>query len=124
MAKRPTMLAILHEHNILNGFRFVLIEFTLVAVVALLVGATELIHGRVVWAFGYLGIAENAGVICATAIGQMSRRELSHSNIETFFGKGRDAIRREHPHLDRHTLAIVVATLVPFLLAGLTIIDR
>jgi hypothetical protein len=32
--------------------------------------------------------------------------------------------RREHPQLDRHTLAIAVATLVPFLLAGLTIMDR
>ena len=124
MAKKPTMLALLHEHNSLNGFWFELIEFAVVALIALLAGAAELFKGSGAWAVGYIGIAANATAICATVIGQMRRGERSSSIAVTYFGKGREATWREHPDLDRHTLQIVVATLVPFLLATLVLIDK
>jgi hypothetical protein len=124
MTKRPAMVALLHEHNTLNGFWFVLIEFALVALVALLAGAAGLSKGSLAWVIGCFGIAVNALAICATVIGQMRRGERSNSIAETYFGKGGQATRREHPHLSRHTLQIVVSTLVPFLLATLTLLDR
>jgi hypothetical protein len=124
MAERPTMRAILHEHNTLNGFWFVLIEFVLVALVALFVGMAGLSKGSVAWAVGCFGIVVNAAAICATVIGQMRRGERSNSIAVTYFGKGRELTQHEHPDLDRHTLQIVVATLIPFLLAALTLIDR
>jgi hypothetical protein len=121
MAKKSTMLALLHEHNTLNGFWFVLIEFILVALVTLLIGAAELSKGRVAWAAGYFGIGANAVAICVTVIGQMRRGEQSSSITMTYFGKGKEVTRREHPDLDRHTLELVIATLVPFLLAARTL---
>lgn len=116
------MLELLYEHNTLNGFWFVLIEFVLVAAVALFLGVAYLAHGRVLWAVAWLGIAVNAGAVCATVIGQMRRGERSGSLAETYSQANREAIRRDHPRLDVHTLQIVVAAAVPFLLAVLTVL--
>lgn len=124
MVKKPTMRSLLHEHNILNGFWFVLIEFVLVVLAALFVGVAVLTKGSIVWAVAFLGIAANAATVCIIVIGQMRRGERSNTFAETYSGKGREVIRREHPNLDRHTLWIVIAILVPFLLSILTLIDK
>ena len=124
MAKKNTMRSLLYEHNILNGFWFVLIEFILVALVALFVGAAETVKGNVLLSAEGFGIAVNAAAICATVIGQMRRGERSSSLVETYFGKGREMVAREHPNLLLHTLQITAATLVPFLLAILTLIEK
>ena len=118
------MRALLYEHNTLNGFWFVLIEFLLIALIALLIAVAELVKGSALWSIAYFGVAVNAAAICATVIGQMRRGERSNSIAETYFGAGREKTRREHPDLDRHTLTLVIATLVPFLLAVLTVVDR
>ncbi len=124
MAKKNTMRALLYEHNILNGFWFVLIEFLLVALVALFVGGAEAVRGNVLWSGAWLGIAVNAAAICATVIGQMRRGERSSSLAETYSGKGREMVAREHPGLLWHTLQITAACLVPFLLAVLTLREK
>ena len=118
------MRKILCEHNTLNGFRFVLVEFTVVALAALFVGAVTLFQGSVPWSIGWLGVAVNAAAVCATVIQQIRRGERSNGFAESYSRVGREKIRRERPHLGTHTLQIVGAALVPFLLALLTIIDR
>ncbi|MDQ2798394.1 MAG: hypothetical protein M3Y13_01980 [Armatimonadota bacterium] len=122
------MREMLYEHNTLNGFWFSLIEFLLVALFCLFLGAACLLKGNIaghlVWAAAFLGIAVNAAVICGTVIEQMRRGERSSSLHETYSAKGRERVRREHPNLDRHTLQIVIATAVPFLLAFLTLRGR
>ena len=124
MVKRPTMRSLLHEHNILNGFWFVLIEFILIVLAALFVGVAVLAKGSIVWAVAWLGIAANGTAVCITVIGQMRRGERGNTIAETYSGKGREVIRRAHPNLGRHTLWIVIATFVPFLLSVLTLIDK
>jgi hypothetical protein len=118
------MLKILYEHNTLNGFRLVLIEFTLVAVVALFIGVATYLQGRALWTVASLGVAINAAAVCGTVVEQMRRGERSSSLAESSSREGRQRIRREHPHLALHTVQIVGAVLIPFLLAILTIIDR
>ena len=49
MSKRHTLRSLLHEHNILNGFWFVLIEFVLVVLAALFVGVVVIAKGSIVW---------------------------------------------------------------------------
>lgn len=114
--KTSCMRAILHEHNTLNGFWFSLIEFILVALAALALAVIELAHGKRLWSFGYCGIGANAAAICATVIEQMRRGERDSNLAATYFGAGRSAVKRDHPALDVHTLQIVVATLVPFVM--------
>ena len=117
------MRALLYEHNTLNGFWFVLIEFLLVALVALFVGAAEIVKGNVFLSIEGFGIAANAAAICATVIGQMRRGERSSSLAETYSAAGRERVRRDHPRLLLHTLQITAATLVPFLIALLTLME-
>lgn len=124
MSKKSTMREMLYEHNTLNGFWFSLIEFLLVALFCLFLCAPYLITGHIVWVGIFLGIAVNAGIICMTVIEQMRRGERSSSLRETYSAKGRERVRREHPNLDRHTLQIVIATAVPFLLAFLILRGR
>ena len=118
------MRELLYEHNTLNGFWFVLIEFLLVALITLLIGVAELVKGNALWSVAYFGVAANAVVVCETVVRQMRRGERSQSIARTYFGAERETTRREHPDLDRHTLEIVVAALVPFLLAGRTLLSK
>ncbi|MDQ2800463.1 MAG: hypothetical protein M3Y13_12585 [Armatimonadota bacterium] len=71
------MREILYEHNTLNGFWFSLIEFLLVALFCLFLGAACLLKGNtaghVWWGIGFGGIAVNAAIICMTVIEQMRR---------------------------------------------------
>ena len=114
------MRSLLYEHNTLNGFWFALIEFLLVAAVCLFLSVLEVLHRHIFWAAAYFGIGVNAATICATVIEQMRRGERSNTWAETYWPKDRESIRRAHPNVGRHTLQIVTATLIPFLLAALT----
>ena len=118
------MRAILYEHNTLNGFRFVLAEFVFVTLVALLLGVATWRHGDMLCAVGWLGMAVNAAAVCGTVIEQMRRGERRNTRVEAYGHQGRAKSRREHPQVGAHTLQIVVAVLVPFLLALLTLMDR
>jgi hypothetical protein len=113
------MRSLLYEHNTLNGFWFALIEFLLVATVCLFLSILEVLHRHIFWSIAYFGIAFNSGTICATVIEQMRRGERSNTWAETYWPKYRESIHREHPDMGRHTLQIVTATIVPFLLAVL-----
>jgi hypothetical protein len=118
------MRKILYEHNTLNGFRFVLVEFSLIVLAALFLAVAAFLQGSILWFVGWCGVAVNALAVCATVVQQMRRGERSQGLVESYSRQGRERIRREHPQLGRHTLQIVGAALVPFLLAILTIIDR
>jgi hypothetical protein len=111
------VLDILHEHNTLNGFWFVLIEFLLVAALTLVFAAMAIMHGSVGWSVASLGVAANAAVVCLSVIGQIRRGERSSSIYRTYLGPERVQIAREHPHLSQHTAVLSILTIVPFALA-------
>ena len=118
------MREMLYEHNRLNGFWFVLIEFVLVALAAMFLAVATLLHGSRFWFAVWCGVAVNAVAVCWTVAGQMIRGEQSQNLAESFSRTGRDRIRREHPDLGKHTLQIFAAVLVPYLLAILTAAGR
>jgi hypothetical protein len=118
------MRKVLYEHNTLNGFRFVLVEFAMIALAAIFLAVATFLKGSILWPVGWCGVAVNAGAVCATVVHQMRRGERSQSLAELFSREGRERIRRAHPQLGWHTILIVGAMLVPFLLAVLTIIER
>ena len=118
------MREMLYEHNRLNGFVFVLIEFSAVALASLFVSVATFIHGRFVWSVGSMGVVVNAIAVCATVVQQIRRGERSSGLMESFSPIGRRKIRREHPHLFKRTLQIAGAAVTPFLLAILTVVDR
>jgi hypothetical protein len=118
------MRKILYEHNTLNGFNFVLVEFGLIALAGVFLAVATFGRGSILWPVSWCGVAVNAAAVCATVVHQMRRGERSQSLAVSYSRAGRERIRREYPQLGRHTLQIVVAMLVPFLLAILTLIER
>jgi hypothetical protein len=118
------MRKILYEHNTLNGFWFVLVEFSLIALTALILAVATFLQGSILWPVGWCGVVINAGAVCATVVQQMRRGEQSQGLAESYSREGRERIRQEHPRLGWHTLQIVGAVLVPFLLAVLILIER
>ena len=122
--KTTSIVEMVDEHNILNGFRFVLLEFMIVVCAALFIGYVGLKKGQ--WGFeaAGLGIAVNAAAICLTVIRQIRRGEHDLGLHETYFGKRRAEIHREHPARDRHTMQLCLVFLVPFLLAAMILRGR
>lgn len=116
IAKKNTITDILNEHNTLNGFWFVLVEFIIVALVTICLGLLAIVRESLLWSIASFGVTINALTICATVIRQMRRGEQSGSIIQTYFGQEREAVRREHPNLGFHTLLLSVVTIIPFLL--------
>ena len=107
----------LHEHNTLNGFWFVLIEFLLVAVLTLVFAVMAITRGSVAWSVASLGITANAVVVCGSAFRQMRRGERSSSIYRTYLGAEHAQIARDHPHLSQHTAGLSVLVIFPFALA-------
>jgi hypothetical protein len=68
---------IIREHNQLNGFRFVIAEFCLVALAAIFISASGFLHSKWLLAFMGLGIAVNAGAVIAIAVAQIRNHEPS-----------------------------------------------
>ncbi len=62
------MIGIVREHNLLAGNRFVIVEYTVVAIVLGLIGLEYLAVGRLIDAFVRLGIVVTCGVIAVLAV--------------------------------------------------------
>ena len=118
MPERMSMLDIVYEHNTLNGFGFVMVEFIGVAVVTLVLGEIALTARSVPWAVASFGVTANALTICVTVIQQMRRGERSNSLIQTYLGPESPAIRRDHPQLSQHTALLTLVAIVPFSLVA------
>jgi hypothetical protein len=117
-----TMREIIEEHNALNGYRLVLVEFALVAAAAIFLSVAAARERGVLRTVAALGVAANAVAVCATTVAPLRRGERGEGLVATLSGEGRRTARSRHPDLGRHTLRIVAATLFPFLLVGLLIL--
>ena len=104
----------LHVHNTLNGFWFVLIESLLVTRLTIAFAAMAIMHGSGGWSIASLRVAENVGVICVSVIRQIQRGERSSSIYRTYLGTERHEIAREHPHLSKHTALLSLLDLTQF----------
>ena len=118
------MLEIIHEHNLLNGFRFVLVEFIVVTAIASFVGGAGILRGNFVYAFFGFGIAANAIYVCTRVIQQLRRGEKDIGLYEVYFGPNKKLISEKYPDLSLHTAQLSVALLMPFLVPILALWPR
>ena len=118
MTALARVLDMLHEHNTLNGFWFVLIELLLVTALTIVFAATAIMHGSVGWSIASLGVAVNAAVVCLSVIRQMRRGERSSSIYRTYLGPERSQIARAHPHMSKHVGVLSLLVIVPFVLSA------
>ena len=106
------------EHNRLNGYRFVSIEFGIIALVALLLAVAYGATGRWLTAAVAAGIALNGVVIVAFAIRSLLRGEASIGILKIYRDKTtRAQVTASNPRLATDTVLIAAAVLVPLALS-------
>ncbi len=114
----------LQQHNRLNGFIFVVAEFTFIGALAAIFAALYGAEQQWIGFTATCGIAANSLVVIASAVQQMLRREADLGIWRVYTdSKVRDQVARENPNLSRDTLMITGAVLVPFLLVALALAE-
>jgi len=119
-----TLLHMIREHNRLNGFRFVIIEFSVVNLAALFISVGGILNGKWPVALIGAGIAANAVAVIAIAVAQIRDREQSEGLLKLRSSQFRADIGQKYPKLSSHTILLLVSILVPLLLVALLYVQR
>jgi hypothetical protein len=119
-----TLLQMIRDHNRLNGFRFVIIEFSLVTLAVLFISLGGVLHGEWPVALIGAGIAANAAAVIAIAVAQIRDHEESEGLLKLRLSQYRADIGRKYPHLSSHTVIFLVSILIPLLLVALLYVQR
>ena len=118
------MIEIIRRHNRLNGIKFSVAEFTLIAVLAGAFAAYYAAHQKAVMVFITLGITSNCLTVALIGTRTLMDRTAEDNQIAPFWSRAaREQHLRENPNMFRDTLAITTATLVPFLLLVIVIFE-
>ena len=118
------MIRLIHEHNILNGLRFSVIEFTTMAVVVVGFAIYVVNAGSDVLVIALLGVGANCLVVAALGIRSLQAGERDRNLAATFSPSSRARILEEHPHAQRATWVLSALTLIPFVVATAVIAER
>lgn len=106
--------AIIRRHNALNGLRFSLLEFGLIALLVGSFSAYYLLHRDLIMALITLGITLNCLPVVVFA-GHTLLTTASHTRVGSIWDRrARAQHLHENPHMLRDTLLLTGATLLPF----------
>lgn len=118
------MTKIVKTHNDLNGVKFSVAEFSVIALVVTPFAIYYVVHAQVVLALVTSGIETN----CLTVVAFGARAWQSHRTgiglRRLFDGETRARLQQAHPHLGRETIVLTLSVLAPFVLLCLIIYER
>jgi hypothetical protein len=109
----------IEDHNRLNGYLFVTIEFVVIAAVLAPFGIYWLSHRD--WVLGAIavGIFVNCLVVVARAVRGLVRREPGVGLWKIYTDTAtRHAVAASYPNLSADTFVVAIAALLPFVLAA------
>ena len=112
------MIGIIREHNLLTGYRFVLVEYLTVSLLFGALGAYYLAVARWVDAAVWLGIVANCLLIAGIAAHSLWTGEKDFGTLPTRRREFRRAVAAGHPHLARRTVLLVTVTFIPWALVA------
>ena|SRR5689334_5853059 len=106
--------AIIRRHNVLNGLRFSLLEFGLIALLIGSFAAYYLMQRDLIMTLITLGITLNCLPVVVFA-GHTLLTTASHTRVGSIWNRrARVQHLHENPHMLRDTLLLTGATLLPF----------
>jgi len=109
----------IEDHNRLNGYRFVSIEFGAMAAVVAPFGIYWLGNRNWPLAAVAVGIFVNCLVVCARSVRSLVRRERGVGLWRTYTDTAtRQAVATSYPNLSADTAIVAIASLLPFVLAA------
>jgi len=122
--RTSALLKIVREHNRLNGVRFVIAEFVLVAVAALLIALSGKVHQHGLVTLAGAGILMNSLTVIAVAMGQIRAGERGQGLSRLVSPDDRAALGQKYPGLALDTLILLLFVLSPFLLPLWLLLER
>lgn len=117
------MIGLIEEHNLLSGYRFVIIEYVVVGLLLGLLGTWYASVGRQPDAAIWLGMAVNCAVIAVLADAQLRSGVPDFGPLPMRHRAFRERVMPAHPAVWRRTAALVVVTFIPFALAILVLAE-
>jgi sulfite exporter TauE/SafE len=117
------MIAIIEEHNLLNGFRFAILEYLLVGLLLGLLGGWYASVGRPLDAAIWLGITVNCAAVAMLADAQLRAGARDFGTLPFRRAAFRREVLPRHPGLWRRTTALVLLSMTPLALAVLVLAE-
>ena len=117
------MIRVIEEHNLLTGYRFVIVEYVLVGLLLGLLVAWYAVVGRWLDAAVWLGMTVNCAVIAVLAGAQLRGGVADFGTLPFRSRAFRQEVLPAHPALLRRTTALILATFTPFALALLVLAE-
>lgn len=117
------MIALIEEHNLLTGYRFVIVEYLLVGLLLGLLGGWYAAAGRPVDAGIWLGITINCGIIVLLADAQLRSGARDFGSLPFRRAAFRREVLPRHPALWRHTTVLIVLSFTPFAISILVLAE-
>jgi hypothetical protein len=114
----------IEDHNRVNGYLFVTIEFGVTTAVVAPFGIYWLVHRD--WLRGAIaaGIVANCLVVFGTALRSLTRGDRGFGIWKIYTDPAtRQAVAAAHPNLASDTAIIATTSLVPFVLAALVALE-
>ena len=117
------MIGIIREHNLLTGYRFVVVEYGLVSLALGALAIAYALMGRWLDAAIWLGVAANGLVVLALALAAVGRHAHDFGAFPMRRASFRRSVHRHRPRLGRRTTVLILASFVPFLVVILAVGD-
>ena len=117
------MIAIIEEHNLLTGYRFVIVEYLLVGLLLALLGGWYAAVGRPIDAAVWLGVTVNSAVIVLLADSQLRSGVRDFGSLPFRRATFRREVLPGHRGLWRRTTLLVLLWFAPFAIAALVLAE-
>ena len=105
---------IILEHNYLNGFKFVIVEFGIFILVIAPYCLYYFFHYKFLLAGIASGLISNFIVVLFFAVRSVSRKESSLGITKLYHRKTLAEVKNKYPDLPRNTTIFVISLLLPF----------
>ena len=117
------MIPFIEEHNLLTGYRFVIVEYLLVGLLVGLLGSWYAVVGRPLDAVIWLGISVNSAVIVLLADAQLRSGVRDFGSLPFRRAEFRREVLAGHRGLWRRTTILVLLSFTPFAIAMLVLAE-
>ena len=118
------MIKRIEDHNWLNGYLFVTIEFALMVAVIAPFGVYWLGHQKWLLAAVAVGIVANCLVVFGRSLRSLVRRERGVGFWKVYTDPvTRQQVAAEHPNLSADTAILAILCLLPFVLAAVSALE-
>ena len=113
------MIQRIKTHNVLNGIKFSIVEFVIIALLISPFAIYYILHAQIIYALVSEGLTLNCLTVVAIGLRQLGRKEKAIGWQKLADKQERDRIARANPHLIKDTMIITITALVPYVLIGL-----